>query len=252
MRPTERFSSRADNYARFRPGYPGAALALLEARCRLRPGAVVADLGSGTGILTALLLARGAQVLAIEPNDAMRAAAESALGGEPRFVSIKATAESTTLAAASVDLLVAGQAFHWFNVPRARAEALRVARPGAAAALLWNERPASANLFLEDYEQLLLRHAADYAGIRASRADAAAMRAFLGGTMECASFPNEQRLDFAGLEGRLMSSSYAPDPGHPQHAPMLAGLRALFERHAQHGHVVFPYQTLVYFGPLRP
>ena len=70
--------------------------------------------------------------------------------------------------------------------------------------------------------------------------------------MECASFPNEQRLDLAGLEGRLMSSSYAPEPGHPQHAPMLAGLRALFERHAHQGCVVFPYQTLVYFGPLRP
>jgi len=251
MRPTERFSSRADNYARFRPGYPPAAIALLEAHCGLRPGAAVADVGSGTGILTALLLARGAQVFAIEPNDAMRAAADRALGAEPRFVSVKATAEATTLAAASVDLLVAGQAFHWFDVPRARAEAVRVVRPGGAAALLWNERPREASAFLEEYEGLLLRHAADYAAIKERRANEADMRAFLGGSLEVARFANGQRLDFAGLEGRLMSSSYAPEPGHPQHAPMLTGLRALFARHARDGHIEFPYQTLVYFGPLR-
>ena len=250
MRPTERFSSRADNYARYRPGYPAAALDLLEARCGLRPGARVADVGSGTGILTALLLARGARVAAVEPNDAMRAAAETALATQPGFVSLKGTAEATTLAAASVDLLVAGQAFHWFDVAGARREALRVVRAGAWGALLWNERPPQASGFFADYEALLLRYALEYAAIRASRADEAGMRAFFGGAMECARFANEQRLDYAGLAGRLMSSSYAPESGDPQHTPMLAALRALFERHARDGAIVFPYLTLVYFGPL--
>jgi SAM-dependent methyltransferase len=250
--PTERFTSRVDSYARFRPSYPQAAIDLLAARCGLTAAAVVADIGSGTGILTQLLLHKGATVIAVEPNDAMRAAADGLLAGAPRLTSVRGTAEATTLAEGSVDLWVAGQAFHWFDVPRARTEALRVLRAGGYGALLWNERPPEASAFLADYEALLLRHAAEYATITASRADEASMREFFGGRMEQASFANQQILDFAGLTGRLMSSSYAPVPGHPQHAPMMASLREAFERHQRSGAIVFPYRTLVYFGQLRP
>jgi SAM-dependent methyltransferase len=252
MRPTERFTNLADNYARYRPGYPPGAIELLRSRCGLAARTPVADLGSGTGILTELLLKCGARVFAVEPNDAMRAAAQAALAGYPCFTSISASAESTTLASGSVDLLVAGQAFHWFDVQRARPEALRVLRSGGWAALLWNERPRQASAFLADYEALLNAHASDYARITASRADAAAMRAFLGATMELASFPNRQLLDFDGLKGRLLSSSYAPQQGHPQHEPMMAGLEALFARHQREGQVELPYTTLVYFAQLKP
>jgi SAM-dependent methyltransferase len=248
MRPTERFSSRVDDYARYRPAYPAAAIELLRDRCGLSATAVVADLGSGTGILTEPLLASGAQVFAVEPNDPMRAAAEARLGGHARFRSVRGTAEATTLPDASVDLLLAGQAFHWFDVQRARAEALRVLRPGGWAALLWNERPLQLDDFLADYESLLTSHAAEYARITASRADEASMRLFLGGAMQLVTFPNQQILDFEGLRGRLMSSSYAPEPGHPQFEPMMQGLRELFSRHERGGSIVFPYRTLVYFA----
>jgi SAM-dependent methyltransferase len=248
--PTQRFSSRVDNYARHRPSYPGAALELLQAQCGLSPAAVVADVGSGTGILTSLLLAAGARVYAVEPNGPMRAAAEAALGPNPRFHSVNASAEATTLAAASIDLYVAGQAFHWFDVARARAEALRIVRAGAAGALLWNERPRLGSPFHDDYDALLRRHAPEYDAVAASRADEAHMRAFFGGRMQLATFANEQRFDYDGLLGRLMSSSYAPERGHPQHEPLLAGLRALFQRHALGGTVTFPYVTLVYYAPL--
>jgi len=251
MRPTERFSSRAEAYARFRPSYPPPAIDLLAARCGLVRGAAVADVGSGTGILTELLLARGAQVFAIEPNDAMRAAAEAQLARYPEFRSIKGSAEASTLARASVDLLVAGQAFHWFDGPRARAEALRVLRPGSWAALLWNERPREATPFLGDYEALLKRHAPEYTRITASRANPDTMREFLGPAMEVATFPNEQILDFEGLTGRLMSSSYAPEPGSKDYEPMIALLREVFARHERDGCIVMPYRTLVYFSQLR-
>jgi len=253
MRPTERFSSRVEDYIRSRPSYPSAAIDLLQTRCGLAPAAVVADIGSGTGILTELLLESGAQVIGVEPNDAMRAAAEARLGAQTRFRSVNGTAEATTLPPASIDLLVAGQAFHWFDVEQARREALRLLRSAGFAALLWNERPPEATAFLADYEALLLRHAAEYAQITASRADEASMRAFFGGAMELQTFPNRQTFDFEGLKGRLMSSSYAPEPAHPQHEPMMAGLRELFGRHQHRGQVVFPYRTLVYFGqPQRP
>lgn len=252
MRPTERFSGRAEDYARSRPGYPPAAIDLLAARCGLSPSAVVADIGSGTGLLTEPLLERAAQVFAVEPNAQMRAAAEARLGGRARFHSVNGTAEATTLAPQSIDLIVVGQALHWFDVPRARREALRIIRSGGCGALLWNERPADPGPFLADYEALLLRRAAEYAQIKARRAAEEHMRDFLGAGMERASFPNQQTFDFEGLKGRLLSSSYAPEPGHPQYQPLFAELQELFHRHARGGRVVFPYQTLVYFAPLVP
>ena len=250
--PTERFSARADHYRRYRPGYPPAAIDLLAGQCGLASGAVVADVGSGTGILSEQLLERGARVIGIEPNDAMRAAAEARLGAEPRFRSVAATAEATTLPGESVDLWLAAQAFHWFDAPRARTEGLRVLRAGGFAALLWNERPPEPGAFLGEYEALLQRHAAEYTAIAARRVDEAGMREFLGGTMQVERFPNHQTLDYAGLEGRLLSSSYAPAPGHPEHEPMLAGLRALFDRYSRDGQIVYPYETRVYYAQLKP
>ncbi|HWX69810.1 MAG TPA: methyltransferase domain-containing protein [Steroidobacteraceae bacterium] len=251
-RPTERFSARVESYRRYRPGYPAGAIALLAAQCGLTAGAVVADVGSGTGILSGQLLERGALVLGIEPNDAMRAAAEERLGAHPRFRSVAAAAEATTLPDESVDLWVAAQAFHWFDAPRARLEALRVVRNGAFAALLWNERPGEPGEFLTEYEALLRRHATEYTAIVARRVDEPRMREFLGGAMRVERFPNEQTLDYAGLEGRLLSSSYTPEPGHPEYQPMLAALRALFERYQRNGAIVFPYETRVYFAQLKP
>jgi SAM-dependent methyltransferase len=248
---TERFSSRVDNYVRYRPSYPPAAIELLQQRCGLNARAVVADIGSGTGILTALLLPHAAKVAAVEPNGPMRAAAEVALGGDSRFVSVRGTAEATTLGDGSIDLVVAGQAFHWFKVEPARAEALRITRAGAFGALLWNEHPTHGSAFLADYERLLRRHASEYDAVVGSRVDEPAMRKFLGGSMECAKFANQQSFDYEGLLGRLMSSSYAPEAGHPQHEPLLAGLAGVFAAHAQGGRILFPYVTLVYFGQLR-
>ncbi len=212
---------------------------------------MVADLGSGTGILTGQLLECAAEVFAVEPNPRMRAAAEAQLGDNPRFHSVAGSAEATTLAPASLDLLVAGQAFHWFDPQRARSEALRVLRPGAWAALLWNERPPEAPPFLADYEALLKRLAPEYTRITASRADVGTMRGFLGAAMEVRTFPNQQILDFEGLRGRLMSSSYAPEPGSADYEPMIGMLREVFARHERAGRITMPYSTLVYFGPLR-
>ena len=248
---TRRFSSRVDNYARYRPSYAQAAIDLLRTRCGLSPGAAVADVGSGTGILTEQLLARGARVFAVEPNDGMRGAAEARLGDRAGFHRTPGTAEATSLAAESVDLYVAGQAFHWFTPATARVEARRIVKRGGCGALLWNEHPPAGSAFLAEYQELLLRCASEFEGIAARRSDEPAMREFFGGAMECATFDNPQAYGFEALRGRLMSSSYAPEPGHPQHEPLMAGLRALFDAHARDGVVEFPYRTLVYFAQLK-
>lgn len=249
---TERFSSRVDNYLKYRPTYPPEVFDLLRQRCALAAGVRVADLGSGTGILTSQLLAIGAEVFAVEPNRAMREAAERRLARNRNFHSVAGTAEATTLEPRSVDLAVAAQAFHWFHTTRARSELMRILKPAGCAALIWNERPLGATPFLDEYATLLRRHCAEYDQVTESRARIAAIREFFGCEPELATFAHRQLFDFEGLKGRLMSSSYAPEPGHPEHGPLIAGLEELFERHRIRGQVVFPYRTLVYFGHPAP
>jgi SAM-dependent methyltransferase len=248
LNSTERFSSRVENYIKYRPSYPPALLELLSVRCGLAATSAVADIGSGTGILTELLLETGAEVFAVEPNREMRAAAERLLSDYGRFRSVPGTAEATTLRNACVDLITASQAFHWFDVQKSRSELARVLRPRGWVALIWNERPVEAVPLLDEYDALLRRHAPEYDRVRDMRADESKMREFFGRRPEFAVFPNRQSFDYAGFEGRLMSSSYAPESGDPQHEPMIAGLRSLFERHNRAGKVLFPYRTLVYFG----
>ena len=244
---SDRFLGRVETYAKYRPSYPAAAIDLLEARCGLKAGADAVDLGSGTGILSALLLERGARVFGIEPNREMRHFSDLALSrGE--FYSQAGTAENTAMPDRFFDLLVAGQAFHWFNPGKARTEALRILKPGAWAALLWNERPKGLIPFLEDYEALLRRYAPEYDAVARLRAQEDGIRQFFGHAPQLATFANQQVFDFESLAGRVMSSSYAPMPDRPEHGPLMAGLREVFDRHQQEGRVIFPYRTLVYFG----
>jgi SAM-dependent methyltransferase len=210
----------------------------------------VADLGSGTGILSRLLLESGARVFGVEPNAAMRAAAEGALVGEGRFTSVDGTAEATGLGSASVDLVTAAQAFHWFDVGRTRVELTRIVRPGGHAALIWNVRASTP--FNDDYEDLLLRFAPEYPAVRArDRVSETAVHELLAPhEVHVVRFPNHQRFDEAGLLGRLMSSSYAPKEGEPTHAPMRARMEAIFAAHARDGQVEMAYDAVVYWGRL--
>lgn len=260
-RSTERFSDRVGDYVRYRPGYPDALLHTLVEAAALGPGRVVADVGSGTGISTELLLRSGAEVRAVEPNPEMRRAAEERLGGEPRFRSVAGTAEATTLPDASVDLVTAGQAFHWFDPEPTRREWLRILRggPGEAGggqpaggrvALFWNARQTETTPFLRDYEALLRRFGTDYHAVDHTRLGPERFESFFRGPYASHIFPNRQVLDLEGLQGRLLSSSYTPAPGHPDYQPMLAELRRLFNRHQEGGHVHILYDTQLHLGRL--
>lgn len=247
---TTRFANRVSDYVKSRPGYPPEVIALLRERAGLGPGTDAADIGAGTGIFTRLLLEAGAQVVhAIEPNEPMRAALVTALGADPRLRAHAGTAESTGLADASVDLIVAAQAFHWFDRDRARREFQRILRPRGRVALVWNARLENASPFLAAYERLLQRRATDYARVNHRNIDRAAIASFFApGAVERHAFPSEQIFDFDGLRGRLLSSSYAPAAGHPNHAPMVAELREIFDAHQENGRVRFLYETEVYLG----
>jgi SAM-dependent methyltransferase len=248
---TSRFSDRVENYVRYRPGYPGEVLRVLEKDCGLAPAHVVADIASGTGIWTRILLENGNPVFGVEPNTEMREAGERLLASFPKFTSVAGTAEATTLADASVDFVTAAQAAHWFDRQRSRREFLRILKPAGWLVLLWNERLTDSTPFLREYEELLLTYGTDYADVRHERTTDEVNQFFDPLPFQERVFPLRQEFDYTGIEGRLLSSSYAPGPEHPRYAPMLAALRKLFDQHAVAGRVAVDYKTRAYFGRLR-
>jgi SAM-dependent methyltransferase len=247
--PRKRFSERVDAYVRSRPGYPEGLVPLLEREAGLRPSQTVADVGSGTGILTRVFLDYGNEVYAVEPNEKMRAAAEAAFEPIPLFRSVDGSAEATTLPAESVDLVVAGQAFHWFDREAARAEFARILRPPRPVALVWNDRRTTGSPFAEGYETLLRRHGTDYGAVdHKNLGDDVFESFFRPGPWKRFALPNRQTFDEEGLRARLLSSSYTPPPGDPRHAPMLEDLARLFRETSKDGFVAMEYDTTVYIG----
>lgn len=250
MIPSERFSNRVSDYVSGRPGYPDAAVFWLADTFELAPPAMIADIGAGTGISSALLISHGYDVIAIEPNDAMRAAAVLRLGSDPQFRAIAASAEATTLPDASVDAVIAAQAFHWFDRRRFRAECLRILKPSGLAVLFWNVRRVGVGGFAFGYEALLREFSTDYLAVRHENVVEAELASFFGGPYERALFENVQELDHDGLRARLLSSSYVPAKGAPRHDAMLAALDGLHAKHQQDGTVDMEYDLHVYASRL--
>jgi len=247
---TQRFSSRVKDYRRYRPGYPQEVIALLKTECGMTPDFVVADLASGTGIFTRMLLENGNRVFGVEPNPDMRAAGEEFLAGYSNFTSVAGSAESTTLPAHSVDLVTAAQAAHWFDRAKARHEFVRILKPGGWTVLIWNERKTDGTAFLGAYEQLLLTYGTDYREVRHERTTAEIADFFSPSQFRSQTFAMRQDFDYPALEGRLLSSSYTPQPGHPSYEPMLGKLRQIFDAHQVNGRVSLDYDTRVFYGQL--
>ena len=249
---TQRFTGRVEDYARYRPAYPPELLDLLRRECGLTEDAVIADVGSGTGILARLFLDNGNRVIAVEPNDEMRRAGRSLLSGHRRFESVMGTAEATTLPQSSVDLITAGQAFHWFDPAPARKEFARVLRPEGRVVLVGNDRRKHGAPFHEAYERLLETYATDYAEVEHGRKGSLEnIRSFFApNPVHKATFGNRQVLDYDGMKGRLLSSSYVPADGQPGHREMLRELERVFRDHQEDGQVTIEYDTRAYYGPL--
>jgi len=245
-----RFSNRAENYAKYRPNYPAGVIDILKSDCGLTETSTIADVGSGTGILSELFLKNGNPVIGIEPNAAMRQSAERLLAGFANFVSIDATAEATTLEPASVDFVTAGQAFHWFDREKARREFARILKPGGWVILIWNERRLDSTPFLRDYENLLLRYGTDYDKVRHENVTGNIAQFFAPGAFQLKSLENVQLFDFESLKGRTRSASYTPEPGTPNFELMFAKLEEIFNAHKSEGIVTFEYETRIYYGHL--
>ncbi|HLI63068.1 MAG TPA: class I SAM-dependent methyltransferase [Terriglobales bacterium] len=246
-----RFSDRARDYAKYRPHYSHDVVLALQEACGLTPQHLIADVGCGPGLLAEIFLDNGNRVLGVEPNPEMRRAGEMYLARYPAFRMLDGSAEATTLDAASVDFVVAGQAFHWFRPREARIEFARILKPGGWAVMVWNDRDSESTPFLRAYEALVQRYAVDYQQVSHKWVATydSLQRFFAPNEMVLITQHSQQRLDFDGLLGRLLSSSYIPKSGERYEA-MVQELPQLFSTHARDGLVVLEYETKIYCGHL--
>jgi len=267
---------RVEHYLQSRPHYPQAILEVLKRECHLTQQALIADIGSGTGMLTAVFLSNGNRVFGIEPDPEMRAAAEYVLGKYPTFTSIAAGAEATGLPDRSVDMVTAGQAFHWFDRERARKEFARILVPRGWVVLVWNRQRTAGTPFLVALEQFwqtyLTREGlqAVAAGrdltlllqatnpvyqwrLEPGRVSQELIAPFFGSdSFAMQAFENPQVYDSEGLKGRVLSAGSAPQADHPRYAEMLEALEAIFRMHQVNGRVTIDYETQVWYGQLSP
>lgn len=250
MNTVERFSNRVANYVKYRPGYPVEVIQFFKERLGLTSDSLIADIGSGTGLSAKIFLENGNAVYGVEPNAAMRDAAEEYLKEFTNFRSIDGTSEATSLPAASIDHVLAAQAFHWFEPKATRSEFKRILKPEGYVSLLWNERQTDSTPFLREYEQLLLKYGKDYNEVRHEQITSEVLSVFFLVPFEQATFPNEQIFDFDGLKGRLLSSSYMPSEKDELYEPMIKELESLFAKHAESGRIKVSYDTNIFYCQL--
>jgi SAM-dependent methyltransferase len=218
-----------------RPPYPPEAIERLVAELGIEDGRRVLDLAAGTGKLTRLLVPTGAFVVAVEPVEAMRAALTKSL---PQVEAVAGTAEAIPLPDGSVDAVTVGQAFHWFDGPRALAEIERVLRPGGALALVWNRRPVESSALHKAISEII----APYRGDAPSHGSGAWRVAFAGRELTEERFDFTQRLDADGLADRVGSTSFVAALDDATRESLLVRVRAL----APDGPLDVPYQCEIH------
>jgi ubiquinone/menaquinone biosynthesis C-methylase UbiE len=241
-----RFSSRVENYIKYRPSYPKEIISFLTKEGILSKGLVIADIGFGTGILTKLFLENSNKVYGVEPNDDMRKAGEFYLKDYLEFSSRKGTAENTGLSDNSIDLIIVGQAFHWFDIKLTKIEFKRILKNNGNVAIVWNTRRKSGTPFSEDYERLISKYGTDYKQVRMNER---AVDEFF--EYELKIFYNYQDLNFDGFRGRLLSASYIPLENDPQFDKMIDDLKYLFEKYQRNGIIRIDYDTKLYYGRIK-
>jgi len=252
-----KFDGKGMIYSKFRPSYPKEFIEYLQYRVGINKGSIIADIGSGTGILSRLLLDIGEKVIAVEPNKSMREVAESDLSKYKNFVSVNATAESTTLDDNSVDFITAAQAFHWFDRNLFKIESKRVLKPFGKVILVWNTRVLTSESE-EDYEKIIRKFCPDFEGFSGRKLSALynnigiesenEFELFFDGEYEEMTFKNDKINNLESFLGGALSASYAPNQQDENYPAFIAELEECFNKHAINGKLVMPFVTGSYVG----
>lgn len=251
MDALDRFSNRVDNYIKFRPGYPVEVISFLRKQGILQKKTVIADIGSGTGISAEMFLKEGNIVYGVEPNRGMREAAQKLLSEYKNFCSINGSAENTNLPTEDIDLIIAGQAFHWFDKEKCKIEFQRIINSEGFVVLIWNDRRTDTTPFLQAYEDFIKMFATDYLQVNHKNIDENIFNNFFQGNYKIESFLNFQYFDFEGLKGRILSSSYMPSEEDKDFDFMMSVLKKIFNRYAENGKVTIEYDTKIYYGKIK-
>jgi SAM-dependent methyltransferase len=248
-----RFADRVEAYVKYRPKYPDRLATRILEHFHLSKQLTVLDVGSGTGLSALPFLKTGHQVIGLEPNEAMRKAGDEYLSEYAEFTSASGSAEVTGMPDHSVDLILCGQAFHWFDQAAAKEEFARVCRGKAPVALSWNDRLTDFDAFSEEYEALIVKHATDYQQINHKNTQQDGFDFFFGKNQWSEiHLENRQVLDYDGLLGRIESSSYVPNAGSPENEAMRSDLIELFKKHQKNSRVEIIYDCVTYCGSLKP
>ncbi|MCL2517438.1 MAG: class I SAM-dependent methyltransferase [Oscillospiraceae bacterium] len=246
---TQKFDGMGKIYSQFRPSYPQSFIDYLYSEVGINKKSVIADVGSGTGILTRLLIERGNKVYAVEPNDDMRKIAEETLSN---FVSVKGEAKDTTLEANSIDFITVAQAFHWFGREEFKAECKRILKPHGKVILVWNSRDENSGLVQEN-DLIHMKYCPLFKGFSggmrgATGKDDNSYSDFFDGEYESKVFNNDLKFGEQGFIGRNLSASYSLKEGEENYSEYIIELKTLFAKYCRNSFVVMPNFTRSYVG----
>jgi ubiquinone/menaquinone biosynthesis C-methylase UbiE len=249
MKSTDKFTDKAEVYAKYRPSYPLEYIEYLVSDAGLNEDCIIADIGSGTGILSRQLLERGFTVIGVEPNDDMRTVAEQTLKTYSRFISIKGTAENTTINDNSLDIVTVAQAFHWFDLKQFRLECQRILKQDGRVALVWNSRDASSDINKESAD-VCQKYCPNFKGFSGGMEETpiAFQQFFKDGKYDIKYFRNDLQFNQIGFLGRYLSASYSPKKTDKEYNPFITALSDLFEKYSNNGEIVIPNITRSYLG----
>ena len=244
------FNGTADFYFRYRPTYPEELMDTITKETGLNPKWVVADIGSGTGILSTLFIEHGNQVKCVEPNDEMRQKSLEILSTRGKVEFIKGTGENTNLPDSSVDLVACGQSFHWLDRRLAKKEFTRILRGRKWVALVWNDRVNEPGTFTGEYESVVRRYSKAYHSTGSTVLSSKNISSFFNGSYKKFQFQNVQKLTLESVIGRYRSASYAIKENDPKYESMIGEFSDLFKKYERKGSVEMVYITKLYLGHL--
>jgi ubiquinone/menaquinone biosynthesis C-methylase UbiE len=244
---SDRFLGKTDDYVKFRPGYPIEILDYLSKNHGFSSNAICAEVGSGTGKFSELLLQNKNKVFAVEPNGEMRGAAEKSLTAFQSFKSVSGDSVNTTLEKGSIDFIFCAQALHWFANENTAKEFKRILKPNGRVVIIWNKKAYEKSSFMKGIHKIFIEDCIDFLSVKLENiADKEILSSLFKDNYDSYSIDTKQTFNLDGLIGRMMSASYAPPEGHPKHQKFISEIKKLFQSEEKKGSVEFLYETVTY------